>query len=822
MMRQEYPFSLLEREVQQLWDDKKAFRVTEDPDREKFYCLSMFPYPSGKLHMGHVRNYTIGDAISRYWRMRGRNVMQPMGWDAFGLPAENAAMEGGIHPAEWTWGNIDEMRSQLRQLGLAIDWGRELATCAPEYYRWEQALISRLFAKGLVYRKTGFVNWDPVDKTVLANEQVIDGRGWRSGAPVEQREVPMYFMRITAYAEELLSELDRLAEWPDSVKTMQRNWIGRSEGLTIGFEIDGLDEPVRVFTTRPDTLMGTSYLALAPRHPLVIERAASDPRLADFVKRCEAGGASEADRAERAKIGLPLGMTARNPLDGSEIPVWTANYVLLEYGEGAVMGVPGHDQRDFEFATQNGLPIRVVVRPADGAAAENPTEASSDYGVTCNSGPIDGLAYEEATSRVEELLKPRGLARRDVQYRLRDWGISRQRYWGCPIPVVHCPSCGEVPVPESDLPVVLPVDKDVRSLNGLESFLDCKCPGCGGAARRETDTMDTFVESSWYFARFASPDCSGSMLDRRAAYWMPVDQYIGGIEHAVLHLLYARFFHKLMRDADMLPEGLDAAEPFARLLCQGMVLKGGSKMSKSKGNTVDPQDLIDEYGADTARLFTLFAAPPAHSLEWSDEGVKGCHRFLKRVWDFSGAGGGAHKLWPAEEVIHGKLGKEAAELRGAIHEIFGKADYDMEHYRLNNIPSAGMKIINEVEARRGAFDSDPQGRALLSELTSMLLRMLAPAVPHLTQALWGRLGFEGLVMDAPWPKADPAALARTSVRLGVQVDGKMRAQITVDAGAGDDEIREAALSDPAVASRIAGRVPKRVVIVPNRIVNLVL
>ena len=816
-----YPFARVEREVQRLWEERQAFKVSEEPGREKFYCLSMFPYPSGKLHMGHVRNYTIGDAISRYWRMRGRNVLQPMGWDAFGLPAENAAIESGIHPGEWTWSNIADMRAQLHSLGFAFDWTREFATCSPEYYRWEQTLIARLFAKGLVYRKTGFVNWDPVDKTVLANEQVIDGCGWRSGAPVEQREAPMYFMRITAYADELLAELDGM-DWPDSVKTMQRNWIGRSEGLSIGFAVEGNDKPIRVFTTRPDTLMGTTYLALAPHHPIVARIAESDPAIRDYVKECGAGGSSEAERMEREKTGRPLGIEARNPVDGAPIPVWAANYVLLDYGEGAVMGVPAHDQRDFEFATSHGLPVRTVVRPEGQPPDESPVEAWTGYGTVCNSGPLDGLDFAGALEKIDRLLSPKGLARRETQYRLRDWGISRQRYWGCPVPVIHCEQCGAVPVPETDLPVPLPVDPDVHALDKHEGFMRCQCPSCGKDARRETDTMDTFVESSWYFARFASPDCTTGMVDKRAAYWMPVDQYIGGVEHAVLHLLYARFFHKLMRDAGFFPEGLEASEPFTRLLCQGMVLRNGSKMSKSKGNTVDPQELIDAYGADTARLFIVFAAPPEQSLEWSDEGVRGCHRFLRRLWGFvQDNTNGKRRPGQDEAVEHARLDETGAAFRSEIHSILSKADYDMNRYRLNNLPSAGMKMINLAESERESIKANPQGEALLAETLSILLRMLAPVIPHATQALWESIGHKGLVMDAPWPRVDPDAIRRSATKIAVQINGKSRGLVEVEVDADEETVRTAALDNPSVAKHLRGLEPKRVVVVRNRIVNFV-
>ncbi|MDX1698422.1 MAG: leucine--tRNA ligase, partial [Thiohalobacterales bacterium] len=612
---------------------EQTFRVSEDPEREKYYCLSMFPYPSGRLHMGHVRNYTIGDVIARYQRMLGKNVLQPMGWDAFGLPAENAAIQNQVPPAKWTWENIDYMRNQLRQLGFGYDWGRELATCDPDYYRWEQWFFTRLFKKGLVYKKTAVVNWDPVDQTVLANEQVIDGRGWRSGAPVERREIPQWFMKITDYAEELLADLEQLGGWPEQVVTMQRNWIGRSEGIEMQFGIEGRDEPLIIYTTRPDTLMGVTYVAVAPEHPLAAGAAANNPALQDFIDSCAHTRVAEADMATLEKQGVDTGLRALHPVTGEAVPVWAANFVLMEYGSGAVMAVPAHDQRDYEFAQQNGLAIRQVVFPAsDESEADIQRAAYTDRGLLKDSGEFSGLTSAQAFDAIADWLEAQGRGSRQVNYRLRDWGISRQRYWGCPIPIINCEKCGAVPVAEADLPVTLPVDVTVDAtgspLKKMRGFIDTTCPECGGPAERETDTFDTFFESSWYFARYACADRADAMLDERADYWLPVDQYIGGIEHAVLHLLYARFFNKLMRDEGLL--GPD--EPFSRLLTQGMVLKDGSKMSKSKGNTVDPQGLIDRYGADTVRLSPLFAAPPELSVEWSDWGVVGASRFLKRLW----------------------------------------------------------------------------------------------------------------------------------------------------------------------------------------------
>jgi leucyl-tRNA synthetase len=624
-----YRPEIIEPAVQARWEEARCFEVTEDRAREKFYCLSMFPYPSGRLHVGHVRNYTIGDVIARYHRLRGRNVLQPMGWDAFGMPAENAAIQSKVPPASWTYDNIAHMRRQLRLFGFGYDWSRELTTCRPEYYRWEQWLFTRLFRKGLVYKKNAVVNWDPVDKTVLANEQVINGRGWRSGAEVERREIPQWFMKITHYAEELLAELENLDGWPDSVRVMQKNWIGRSEGVELQFPVEDHDEPLNVFTTRPDTLMGVTYMAVAAEHPLAIKAAVEKPKLSEFLDECRRMHASEATLETMEKKGMPLGINAVHPLTGEPVPIWVANFVLMAYGTGAVMAVPGHDQRDWEFATRYGLPIRKVIDPLEGPPADVSEAAFLEYGRLVNSGDFDGLTSEQAFNAVADRFQIRGIGRRRVNYRLRDWGVSRQRYWGTPIPIINCDECGAVPVPDEDLPVILPEDVEFDGqgspIKRMPEFYRCKCPQCGGPAERETDTFDTFMESSWYFARYACHDNDQAMLDSRVNYWLPVDQYIGGVEHAILHLLYARFFQKLLRDLGLARDG----EPFTNLLTQGMVLKDGAKMSKSKGNTVDPEPLAKQYGADTVRLFMMFAAPPDQSLEWSDEGVEGAHRFLE-------------------------------------------------------------------------------------------------------------------------------------------------------------------------------------------------
>ena len=812
-----YPFARIEREAQELWEAENAFAAREqNPRGEKFYCLSMFPYPSGRLHMGHVRNYAIGDMIARQRRMRGREVMQPMGWDAFGLPAENAAIDNKIHPARWTRDNIAQMRKQMRRLGLAIDWSREFATCDPDYYRWEQQLFARLFARGLVYRKTAPVNWDPVDNTVLANEQVIEGRGWRSGALVERREIPMYFMKITAYADELLDGLDDLPGWPDSVKAMQRNWIGRSDGARVFFRARGLDETIECYTTRPDTIFGVTFCALAPEHPLAKKLAAKNPALAAFVADCRQLAVNEEAMQTAEKKGFDTGVVVDHPLaPGRAIPLFVANFVLAQYGSGAVYGCPAHDQRDLEFARAHGLPVIPVVLPP-GASAESFAIGDAAYdgdGVVFNSDFLDGLPCAQAKNLAIEKLAAAGNGRRERQFRLRDWGVSRQRYWGCPVPVVHCETCGEVAVAESDLPVLLPEDVVVDGrgspLAKRESFCRAACPRCGGAARRETDTFDTFVESSWYFARFACPDSGAAMLDSRAARWLPVDQYIGGIEHACLHLLYARFFHKLLIDVGMFPGGAAVArEPFTRLLCQGMVVKDGAKMSKSRGNTVDPNALIESYGADTARLFALFAAPPEQSLEWSENGVKGCARFLHRLWDFVCA------ACAADEIDD----RPDDETRRETHRILAKACYDFERLRLNNIPSAAMKILHLLEKT--------ESTAARREGIDIVLRLLAPAAPHIAQALWqkarARFGDEGrppLIADAAWPEPDPAALTEEETTVIVQVNGRRRAEIRIAAAAGEEEI--AAAAKQATTKHWRDGEIKKIVVVGRRLANLV-
>ena len=827
-MNPTYPFQEVEAEAQQLWRERDLFAAREDAPGKKFYCLSMFPYPSGRLHMGHVRNYTIGDIIARHRRMCGDNVLQPMGWDAFGLPAENAAIDNNIPPAQWTRANINEMRTQLQRLGLGVDWRRELATCDDTYYRWEQLMFIRLFKKGLVYKKTGTVNWDPVDNTVLANEQVVEGRGWRSGAVIERRNIPMYFMDISRYADELLEELDNLPHWPESVKTMQRNWIGRSEGARVRFPIQGRDEELEFYTTRPDTIYGVTFCAVAPEHPVALAAAKDDAALQAFIDDCRGLAVNEEALEKVEKAGYRLPFEAVHPLDASRtVPVFVANYILAQYGTGAIYGCPAHDQRDLEFARRYQLPVIPVVS-ADGGDVVIGDIAPTGEGVMINSGELNGMNNEDAKTKAIALLQAAGRGTAERQYRLRDWGISRQRYWGCPIPIIQCESCGDVPEAEENLPLRLPLDVTIDGrgspLAKMESFIRCRCPQCGGDAKRETDTMDTFVESSWYFARFTSHDCDSMMVDARAAQWMPVDQYVGGIEHACLHLLYARFYHKLMRDADMYPADADGRynEPFTRLLCQGMVLKDGAKMSKSKGNTVDPQELIDAYGADTARLFILFAAPPLQSLEWSDEGVKGCARFLGRLWAAATAlpaanadGNGNHGN---NENNNTTTSEKTQAVRRSIHQILQKADYDMQRQKFNNIPSAAMRILNALQT----LNNDDSGDiVVLREGMSIVLRLLAPAVPHITQALWQRLGFGDVIAEAPWPLADNTDADNAPIPLVVQVNGKKRGSITVPADADNDAIGTAATADDNVKRHINGDI-KKIIVVAGKIVNIVI
>ncbi|MBB6188789.1 leucine--tRNA ligase [Rhodanobacter sp. MP7CTX1] len=895
----------LEAAAQQYWNAQHAYEVKEDSSRPKFYCLSMLPYPSGALHMGHVRNYTIGDVISRYQRMNGKNVLQPMGWDAFGLPAENAAIKNKTAPAKWTYANIDHMRSQLKSLGYAIDWTREFATCRPDYYRWEQLMFTRLLKKGMAYRKNAVVNWDPVDHTVLANEQVVDGRGWRSGALVEKREIPQWFLKITDYAQELLDGLDTLPGWPDAVKTMQRNWLGRSEGLEIHFAVEGSPEPLSVFTTRPDTLLGVTFLSIAAEHPLALKAAQDNEKLAEFITDLKHGGVSEAELETQEKRGMDTGLRAIHPVSGEPIPVWIANFVLMGYGTGAVMAVPAHDQRDWEFAQKYSLPIKMVIvdqsvidalnqidhdlsqgvdsdvmQAALGARDINAQDISAPVrvveeferriqqdaawtprGLLVNSGEYDGMDFSQALSALAKRFEHDGSGSRRVNWRLRDWGVSRQRYWGCPIPVIYCPKCEAVPVPEDQLPVVLPEDV---AFSGVQSPIKADpewrkttCPQCGGPAERETDTFDTFMESSWYYARYTSPGAD-AQIDERANYWLPVDQYIGGIEHAIMHLLYFRFYHKLLRDAGMV--GSD--EPARNLLCQGMVIAetfyrdhsdgskdwinpaavdvqrdergrvtgavlredgqpvqigGTEKMSKSKNNGIDPQTMVDKYGADTVRLFSMFAAPPEQSLEWSEAGVEGMSRFLKRFWREVTT----HAANPDHPVVDpGALDASQKALRRQVHETIQKVGDDLgRRHAFNTAIAALMELLNALNKFN---DQSDQGRAVRHEALEVMVLLLNPVVPHISHALWQVLGHPQAVLeDQPWPQADPAALVRDTVTLAVQINGKLRATIELATNASKEEAEALARAQPQVVHFLEGLSVRKVIVVPGKIVNIV-
>ena len=870
-MQEKYAPQEIETAAQTHWEKTGAARAIEDASRPKYYCLSMFPYPSGKLHMGHVRNYTIGDVLSRFKKMQGFNVMQPMGWDAFGMPAENAAIQNKVPPAQWTYANIDYMKGQLKRLGFALDWERELATCKPDYYRWEQWLFTRLYEKGLIYKRLGTVNWDPVDQTVLANEQVIDGRGWRSGALIEKREIPMYYMKITAYAEELLADLDQLTGWPEQVKLMQKNWIGKSVGVRFAFpyELAGKAEKLWVFTTRVDTIMGVTFVAVAAEHPLATHAAKNNPQLAEFIEECKRGGVAEADMATMEKKGLPTGIFVTHPLTGEQVEVWVGNYVLMGYGDGAVMAVPAHDERDFAFARQYGLPIKQVIAEKEAVFSTSAWAEwyASKTGYCINSGKYDGLAYEAAVDAIAADLAAKGLGEKKVQFRLRDWGISRQRYWGCPIPIIHCPTCNDVPVPDSDLPVRLPENVTVTGagspLAKMPEFYECTCPKCGGKARRETDTMDTFVESSWYFLRYCCPDSDQAMVDERVAYWCKggIDQYIGGIEHAILHLLYSRFWTKLMRDTGLFgSEKLD--EPFARLLTQGMVVAptfyredadgrpqwinpaeveltcdergrpvaatlkadgqpvtigGIEKMAKSKNNGVDPQALIDQYGADTARLFIMFASPPDQSLEWSDAGVEGAYRFLKRVWRlvFEHVSGGAIAAY-----TQGELSAELKTFRRQLHQTIAKVTDDYgRRQQFNTAIAAVMELLNAY-VKLG--EDAPQVRAVRQEALEAVALLLYPIVPHICEALYAGLCPGQSATGQAFPQADAAALVQDEIELMLQVNGKLRGSLQVPASADKAAIEAAAIASPAAQKHLEGKAPKKVVVVPGRLVNIVL
>ena len=861
-MENHYDPISIDTEVQKRWRETGALSVTEDPDREKFYCLCMFPYPSGKLHMGHVRNYTIGDVISRYQRMRGKNVLQPMGWDAFGLPAENAAMANNVPPARWTYNNIAYMKKQLEALGLAIDWDRELTTCDPSYYKWNQWLFLRMLEKGLVYKTKGVVNWDPIDQTVLANEQIIDGKGWRTGAVVEKREIPMYYMRITSYADELLSDLDQLSGWPERVKTMQANWIGKSAGVEISFPYADGSGKLQVFTTRADTLFGATYVAVAAEHPLAQKAAKNNSELTAFLKECRQGAVMEVKLATLDKKGMDIGFSVLHPITGEQLPIWVANYILMEYGEGAVMAVPAHDQRDFEFATHYQLPIRYVINPKNTDEQAPTDQAYTEHGVTTNSGSMSGLNFDDAVNAIASTLKDKGLGQKRIQYRLRDWGISRQRYWGCPIPIIHCDDCGDVAVPDEQLPVVLPEDLvpdgSGNPLIKNSDFYQCNCPVCGKASKRETDTMDTFVDSSWYYLRYACTDQQHHMTDDRTSYWMPVDQYIGGIEHAILHLLYSRFWTKIMRDLDL----LKIDEPFDNLLTQGMVLneifyrkndsgrieyfnptdidilnndqgqRGGAvlkadglavesdgmgTMSKSKNNGVDPQSIISKYGADTVRLFMMFTSPPEQTLEWSDSGVEGAFRFLKKLWRFYSDNTVSGDL---PDCISKNFTDKQLAVRRKIHETIVKVSDDIG--RRNTFNTAIAAVMELINALSRAEDTSNNGKSIMREGQNTVVLLLSPIVPHITQVIWEGLGHTDLIMDAKWPEADADALQRDEIELIVQVNGKLRGKINVPVEFDEERIKSEALANENVSQFIGDKTIKKTIVVPGRLVNIVI
>ena len=876
-MQERYEAPAVERAAQEFWDRERVFEAREDAGEEsgKFYCLSMFPYPSGRLHMGHVRNYTIGDVLTRFAKMQGKSVLHPMGWDAFGLPAENAAIKNGVPPAKWTRDNIAYMKAQLKSLGFAFDWSREIATCDPSYYRWNQWLFLRMLEKGIAYRKTGVVNWDPVDQTVLANEQVIDGRGWRTGAIVEKREIPMYYLGITKYADELLGDLEKLPDWPERVKTMQANWIGKSEGCEISFPfapdtkaLMSADGALKVFTTRADTLFGVTFMAIAAEHPLALAAGARNPKLQAFIDECRRGSTMEADIATQEKKGMRTGFSVLHPFTGKPVEVWVANYVLMAYGEGAVMGVPAHDARDYEFALKNLLPIVQVIESKTGAYenVDPPWQDTyTDHGLTMNSGAFDGLEFQPAIDALAAALEKKGLGRKRVQWRLRDWGISRQRYWGCPVPLIHCPKCGVVPVPDEQLPVVLPEglvpDGSGNPLNKTPSFYEVKCPRCGADARRETDTMDTFVDSSWYFLRFACADAK-TMVDERAKYWMPVDQYIGGIEHAILHLLYARFWTKVMRDMKL----VDVDEPFKNLLTQGMVLHhifyrepapgrrdyfnpadveivmegterkgailltdnqpvewdGLGTMSKSKNNGVDPSSLVEQFGADTARMFMMFTAPPEQTLEWSEEGVQGSFRFIRRLW--KAVYDHVNAPAPADAITTPKFDKTMLDpaqkdLRRIAHSTLAKVTDDIGRRRsFNTAVAAVMELLNAI----GKHDSSTlAGRVVAHEALEVAVMCLSPMIPHVTHELWQQLGHQTALAQESWWTPDPDALVQESIEISVQVNGKMRARVTVPAETTQEIAVAKALEDANVQKFVESKPIRKAIYVPGKLVNIV-
>ena len=816
-MQYEDKVNKIEEEAQQYWAKNCSFEVVEDKTKEKFYCLSMLPYPSGKLHIGHVRNYSIGDVVSRYQKMLGKNVLQPIGWDAFGLPAENAAIQNKVPPARWTYNNIKHMKDQLIAMGFGYDWSRELATCHPEYYRWEQWFFIRLFKKGLVYKKMAVVNWDPVDQTVLANEQVEEGRGWRSGALIEKKEISQWYMKITDYAEELLNDLDKLEGWPDAVKIMQQNWIGKSVGLEIDFTMEG-SKPISVFTTRPDTLMGATYLAIAAEHPLALEMGKKNSVIQSFINECRTMETSEAALETMEKKGVNSGLFCKHPISGNDVPIWIANFVLMGYGTGAVMSVPAHDQRDYEFAKKYNIPVVGVIAPINGHL-DIDQEAFIEKGILINSGAFNGMTFLEAFKAISKYLAKNNLGKEKINYRLRDWGISRQRYWGCPIPIINCDKCGPIPSKESDLPVVLPEDVAFEGVGSpikkSPEFYQTNCPSCGSAAERETDTFDTFFESSWYFARYACANQNKAMLDERANYWLPVNQYIGGIEHAILHLLYARFFTKLLRD-----EGIVACnEPFTNLLTQGMVLKDGAKMSKSKGNTVDPQQMIDKYGADTVRLFILFASPPTQALEWSDRGLEGSHRFLNKFYRLVHGFALESKNQVIESLTPELLNKKQKEMRKKTHLTLKKVGDDIgRRYSFNTAIAALMELNNSLSR---FTDTTAQGVAVKKETIEIMLKTLNPITPHLCLHLWLEIGNTEAMVDVLWPEVDVEALIQEEVQLVVQVNGKLRAKIVVPFDAEKKSIEKVVLAEDNVVKFSKGKKVIKVIIVPNKLVNVV-
>lgn len=828
MIEQDYQPQKVEQAIQAYWEEKEIFKANEDLNKEKFYCLAMFPYPSGSLHVGHLRNYTIPDVVARYQRFQGKNVLQPMGWDAFGLPAENAAMKHQTQPSQWTYQNIRTMRDQLKKLGLAIDWRREFATCDPNYYRWEQWLFTKMYEKGLVYRKNALVNWDPVDQTVLANEQVVDGKGWRSGATIEQKSIPQWFVKITAYADELLNDLEQLEEWPKQVKTMQSNWIGHSKGAQVYFPVDRHNTTLKTFTTRPDTLMGVSYIALAPNHSLAKRAAQQDDQIEAFIKQCQRTKLSEADVAKAEKQGIETPFKAIHPITGKHLPIWVANYVLQDYGTGAVMAVPAHDARDYEFAEKYQLPITQVIQPPhDHEEAELPYVGE---GRTINSDEFNDLNSEQAQTAITQRLAELEAGKEATQYRLRDWGVSRQKYWGAPIPIIYCDNCGTVPVPKEQLPIELPEEVNIEPgqgspLKNMPEFYQTTCPQCDQPATRETDTFDTFFESSWYYARFPSYNQKKAILDDRAKYWTPVDLYVGGIEHAILHLLYARFFHKVLRDFGF----INSDEPFKKLLTQGMVLKDGAKMSKSKGNTVDPQAMIDQYGADTVRFFIVFTAPPEQALEWSDSGIEGSHRFFKRLWRLAYD----HQKSLYEEILDHKnssatiidwenVEDTAKELRRHLYQTLKQINQDMESLHLNTVASGCMKLVNTLQKIDTIQDETVRNRCLF-EGFSILLKVLNPIAPHICVYLWKHLGFSQIqpINKTSWPKVINSALKVKKIEYAVQINGKLRAHIQVDSQASQDTIKQTALDDSKVQEYTQQGSVNKIIVVPNKLVNIV-